>query len=336
MGRGRARFVIQKVAFAALTIFLVISFNFFLFRVLPGDPAVSGMKDPRLSRDSIAALTERFGLDEPVFLNLEGGNPFDSQYFAYLGALLEGELGTSFAYRDQPVTSLLGTALVNTLWLVLPAEVLSIVAGVVLGLVAAWRRGTKVDVGALSFSLIMWALPTFFLGIVLLYFGSRWFGLPTAGKVTIGADYANAWEQIVDVVSPLFLPTLTLALVLLGEYMLIMRSSVVEVLSEDYILTAKAKGLSTVQVVRAHALRNAMLPIVTLIALNLGFTVSGAIQVETVFSWPGLGQLTVSAVNQRAFPVLQGAFLLLAVSVVVANLFTELIYGWLDPRVTEA
>ncbi|RPI23100.1 MAG: ABC transporter permease, partial [Actinobacteria bacterium] len=268
--------------------------------------------------------------------NLEGGDPFDSQYFAYLGALVDGELGTSFAYRDQPVTSLLGTALVNTLWLVLPAELIAIIAGVVLGLVAAWRRGTKLDLGALSFSLIMWSLPTFFLGIVLLYFGSRWFGLPTAGKATIGADYANTWEQVVDIVSHLLLPTLTLALVLLGEYMLIMRSSVVEVLSEDYVLTAKAKGLSTMQVVRAHALRNAMLPIVTLIALNLGFTVSGAIQVETVFSWPGLGQLTVSAVNQRDFPVLQGAFLLLAVSVVVANLFTELTYGWLDPRVTEA
>ena len=336
MGSGRSRFVLQKIAFAVLTIFLVITFNFFLFRVLPGDPAVSGLKDPRLSREAVAALTERFGLNDPAFINLSGGNPFESQYFAYLGALVHGELGTSFAFRDQAVTSLLGTALVNTLWLVLPAEFIAIIAGVVLGLVAAWRRGTKLDVGALTFSLIMWSLPTFFLGIVLLFFGSRWFGLPTAGRVTIGADYANAWEQVVDIVTHLFLPTLTLALVLLGEYMLIMRSSVVEVMSEDYILTAKAKGLSTTQIIRAHALRNAMLPIVTLIALNLGFTVSGAIQVETVFSWPGLGELTVRAVNQRDFPVLQGAFLLLAVAVVVANLITELIYGWLDPRVTEA
>ena len=333
---GRGRFVAQKIAFAALTIFLVITFNFFLFRVLPGDPAVSGLKDPRLSSEAVEALTERFGLNDPVFINLEGGYPFESQYFAYLGALVRGELGTSFAFRDQAVTSLLGSALVNTLWLVLPAEVIAIVAGVLLGLVAAWRRGTKVDVGALSFSLIMWSLPTFFLGIVLLFFGSRWFGLPTAGKATIGADYANLWEQIVDIARHLLLPTMTLALVLLGEYMLIMRSSVVEVMSEDYILTAKAKGLSTMQIVRAHALRNALLPIVTLIALNLGFTLSGAIQVETVFSWPGLGQLTVRAVNQRDFPVLQGAFLLLAVAVVVANLVTELIYGWLDPRVTEA
>jgi peptide/nickel transport system permease protein len=124
--------------------------------------------------------------------------------------------------------------------------------------------------------------------------------------------------------------------VLLGEYMLIMRSSVLDVFGEDYILTAKAKGLSTYRIIRDHALRNAMLPLVTLIALTLGFTVAGAIQVEAVFSWPGIGELTVRAVGQRDYPVLQGAFLLLAVSVVLANLFADVIYSWLDPRVTEA
>ena len=138
-----------------------------------------------------------------------------------------------------------------------------------------------------------------------------------------------------DVGRHLLLPTLTLTLVLLGEYMLIMRSSVLDVFGEDYILTARAKGLSTYRIIRHHALRNAMLPMVTLIALNLGFTVSGAIQVEAVYSWPGLGALTVNAVADRDYPVLQGAFLLIALSVVVANLIAELIYGWLDPRVSE-
>lgn len=336
MRTGRRRFIFQKVVFAVVTVFVVITFNFFLFRVLPGDPAVGGLRDPRLSPERVAALQERFGLNDPVFINLDGGNPFESQYFAYLGALAGGDLGTSYAFRDQPVSSLLGTAIVNTLWLVLPAEVISIVAGVGLGLFAAYKRGTKLDVGALSFSLIMWSLPTFFLGIVLLFIGANWLGLPTAGRVTIGASYATTWDQLLDIGRHLLLPTTTLALVLLGEYMLIMRSSVVEVLSEDYILTAKAEGLRRSRIISRHALRNALLPIVTLIALNLGFTVSGAIQVETVFSWPGLGQLTVSAVNQRDFPVLQGAFLLLAISVVLANLVVEIIYGWLDPRVSEA
>ena len=204
-----------------------------------------------------------------------------------------------------------------------------------LGLLAAWRRGRPLDVGALSFSLFMWSLPTFFLGIILLVAGANWLGLPTAGRITIGADFASFGEMALDVGRHLLLPTLTLTLVLLGEYMLIMRSSVLDVFGEDYILTARAKGLSTYRIIRHHALRNAMLPMVTLIALNLGFTVSGAIQVEAVYSWPGLGALTVNAVADRDYPVLQGAFLLIALSVVVANLIAELIYGWLDPRVSE-
>jgi peptide/nickel transport system permease protein len=332
----RSSLFLRKIAWAVVTIFVVITFNFFLFRVLPGDPAKAGIKDPRLSQEAVIALQQRFGLDKPVFINTGGGSLFDSQYFHYLSALAHGDLGTSYNYKNRSVASLLGTALVNTVWLILPADVVAIILGVLLGLVAAWRRGTKIDVGALMFALFTWALPTFFLGILLLFWGGHYLGLPTGGRVTVGAEYASWWAAAGDVLSHLFLPTLTFALVLLGEYMLIMRSSVVEVFSEDYILTAKAKGLTTFQIIRRHAFRNAMLPLVTLIALNLGFTVSGAIQVETVFSWPGLGKLTVDAVAQRDYPVLQGAFVMLAVSVVVANLIAELIYLRLDPRVTEA
>jgi peptide/nickel transport system permease protein len=333
---GRGGFLLRKVAWALVTIAVVVTFNFVLFRVLPGDPAKSGMRDPRLNPQAVAALRERFGLDLPLFVNLEeGANPLDSQFVRYLGALARGDLGTSYAFRDQAVGDLIGKALVNTLWLVLPAEFLAILLGAGLGLFAAWKRGRALDVGALTFSLFMWSLPTFFLGIILLVAGANWFGLPTAGRITIGADHASFWELAWDVARHLVLPTLTLTLVLLGEYMLIMRSSVLDVFGEDYILTARAKGLSTYRIIRHHALRNAMLPMVTLIALNLGFTVSGAIQVEAVYSWPGLGALTVNAVADRDYPVLQGAFLLLAVSVVVANLVAELVYGWLDPRVSE-
>jgi peptide/nickel transport system permease protein len=333
--QGRQRYLLRRLGWAVVTIFVVLTFNFFLFRILPGDPAKSGLRDPRLSQEAVAALQERFGLNRPVLFNFESGNPFDSQYFAYLGGLARGDLGLSYAFRDRPVTDLLGEALVNTLWLVLPAEVIAILAGTVIGLIAAWRRRTAIDTAALIFSLVMWALPTFFLGIVLLLIGSAWFDLPVAGKGTVGARFDTAWEQFVDVLRHLLLPTLTLALVLLGEYMLIMRSSVLDVFGEDYILTAKAKGLSTFRIIRDHALRNSMLPLVTLIALTLGFTVAGAIQVETVFSWPGLGELTVRAVAQRDYPVLQGAFLLLAVSVVTANLIADIVYAWLDPRVSE-
>ena len=334
--RGRGAYLAAKVGWALLTLALVITFNFVLFRILPGDPARSIAHDPRISPETVAALTARFGLDKPLFLDLDGGNWFDSQFFAYLGRLAAGDLGVSYAFRDRPVVDMLGQGMVNTLWLILPANVLAIIVGVVAGLVAAWRRGTAIDAGALTIGLILWAVPTFFMGIILLFLGAAWFDLPTAGRQTIGAEYASIWEALGDLGRHLLMPTLTFTLVLLGEYLLIMRSSVIEVFGEDYILTAKAKGLYTFRIIRDHALRNAMLPMVTLIAINLGFIVSGAIQIEEVFSWPGLGQLTVHAVQQRDYPVLQGAFLLLAIAVVLANLAAELLYGWLDPRVREA
>ncbi len=334
--KGRGGYLLRKVGWALLTIAVVITFTFVLFRVLPGDPAKSGMRDPRLSPAAVEALRERFGVDKELFLDFSGENPFDTQYVAYLRALARGDLGTSYAFRDQAVSDMLGQALVNTLWLIVPSQILSIVIGSGLGLFAAWRRGRPLDVASLTFSLFMWSLPTFFLGVILLVAGANWFGLPTSGRITIGADFASFWDLAIDVGSHLLLPTLTLTLVLLGEYMLIMRSSVLDVFGEDYILTARAKGLSTYRIIRGHALRNAMLPMVTLIALNLGFTVAGAIQVEAVYSWPGLGALTVNAVADRDYPVLQGAFLLIAVAVVVANLGAELVYGVLDPRVSEA
>lgn len=331
---GRGAFLARRLGWALVTIAVVITFNFFLFRILPGDPAKSGMRDPRLNPAAVEALRERFGLDKPVIINLEGGHPLDTQFTAYIAALARGDLGQSYAFRDQQVADMIGKALVNTLWLILPAELIAIVVGIGLGLFAAWRRGKPADVAALTFSLFMWALPIFFLGIILLIVGVTVFGLPVGGRITIGGQSESFWEAAWDVGRHLLLPTLTLALALIGEYMLIMRSSVLEVFGEDYILTARAKGLSTYGVIRHHALRNAMLPMVTLIALTLGFTVAGAIQVEAVFSWPGLGALTVSAVGDRDYPVLQGAFLLLAVAVVLANLAAELVYGWLDPRVS--
>jgi peptide/nickel transport system permease protein len=332
---GRGGFLVRKLGWALVTIAVVVTFNFFLFRVLPGDPAKSGMRDPRLNPAAVEALRERFGLDKPVFLNLEGGNPLDTQFTAYLGALARGDFGTSYAFRDRAVADMVGQALVNTLWLVLPAEAFAIVLGVALGLFAAWRRGKAADVAAVTFSLFMWALPIFFLGIILLVAGANWFGLPAGGRITISGEYDSFFDLAWDVGRHLLLPTLTLGLALLGEYMLIMRSSVLDVFGEDYILTARAKGLTTYRIIRHHALRNAMLPMVTLIALTLGFTVAGAIQVEAVFSWPGLGALTVNAVADRDYPVLQGAFLMLAIAVVIANLGAELVYGWLDPRVSE-
>ncbi len=338
----RLLYLLNRVKWALISIVFVIVLNFFLFRVLPGDPARAGVRDPRLTAQAQQALRQRFGLDKPVINCFEslnpikvGGcleNPLDTQFFIYVGNLLRGDLGTSYQ-SGRPVAEMLGEALLNTVLLIGIAQVISIFLGIVLGLVAAWKSHTIIDFSVLVASLVAWSLPTFWLGIMLLFGGSYWLNLPVMGKMTAGADFKNNLEMLLDLGRHLLLPTLTFTIVVMGEYMLVMRSTVLEVLSEDYILTAKAKGLNTFQILKDHALRNALLPMVTIIALNLGFTVAGAIQIETVFSWPGLGLAIFDSVGRRDYPVLQGAFLLIAFSVITANLIADLLYSYLDPRI---
>ena len=335
------KLILRKFFWALVTIAFVLLLNFFLFRVM-GDPTRL-LKDPRLSQATVEAIRIRFGLDKPVINCFEslnplkaslqtcGINPLETQFFAYLSNLFKADLGISF-HSQRPVADLLAERLWNTILLIGAGQILAILIGIFLGLFAAWKARTALDYTALIGSLAAWSLPTFWLGILLLFWGSNYFGLPLGGKETIGSGFSG-WERFIDIGKHLFLPTLTFTLVFIGEYMLIMRSTVLDVLSEDYILTAKAKGLTTFQILKDHALRNAMLPIVTIVALNLGFTVAGANQIETVFSWPGLGLTIFEAVGRRDYPVLQGAFLLLAVSVVLANFIADLLYTFLDPRV---
>lgn len=321
---NRRDYLLRKLGFSLMTVLIVLVVNFVLFRVLPGDPvrAVIG-RNVRISPQVQQALRVQFGLDKPVF---------PDQFFDTLGQWLQGNLGISWSQR-QPVADILIAKLGNTLLLIGLGQILSIFFGVALGLLAGWKRKTSVDVGALTFSLIAWAIPTFWLGIILLAAGSTWLGLPTGGIVSPANINKPLYTVIPDVARHLALPTLTLTILYLGEYMLIMRSSVLEVLNEDYILTAKAKGMSHWQVLMRHALKNAMLPVVTLIALNLGFTVSGAIYIEAVFSYDGLGKLFQDALTKQDYPLLQGAFLLLAVSVIFANMLADILYTYLDPRV---
>ena len=329
-------YLLRKVTFALLTLVVVIVFNFFLFRVLPGDPVKLLFRSPRLNRQAQETIRVQFGLDKPVWLNMNSlragdiGGAFDSQFTAYIRNLLQGNLGISFATR-QNVNELLSERVGRTVLLVFTGEIIAITIGMVIGIFAAWRRGTWADAAALLIGLSTWALPTFFLGIILLILARG--VLPTGGMITPGLAQPGTFDYALDIGRHLILPTLTLAIGSLSGYMLIMRSSMVEVLADDYILTAKAKGLSTGQILRNHALRNAMLPMVTIIALNLSYVVGGAIQVETVFSWPGIGRLIYDSVAKQDYPVLQGAFLLLAVSVITANMLTDLLYSALDPRI---
>jgi peptide/nickel transport system permease protein len=321
---NRRTYLLRKLGFAVVTIMVVFVINFILFRVLPGDPVRSVIgRNIRIPVETQDALRVQFGLAKPVF---------PDQLVDTFSQWAQGNLGVSWSLR-RPVSEVLLSKLWNTVLLIMLGQVLAIVLGVLLGLLAGWKRKTPVDVGALSFSLVAWGIPTFWLGIILLAAGSAWFGLPTAGIVSPENTGKPLLSVLPDLGRHLLMPTLTLMIVYLGEYMLIMRSSIIEVLGEDYILTARAKGMTDWQVLRRHALRNAMLPIVTVIALNLGFVVAGAIYVEVVFSYDGLGRLFQTALVKQDYPLLQGAFMLLAVSVIVANVAADVLYSVLDPRV---
>ncbi len=338
---NRTRTILKKIGWSIFTILFVIVLNFFLFRVLPGDPARAGIRDPRLKKEAVEMLRVRFGLDKPVINCFESlnpvkvgsctVNPLDTQFFIYVRNLLQGELGVSYHF-NRPVADILSERLWNTILLIGVGQILAIVFGVILGVFAAWKARTAVDYTSVLTSLLVWSLPTFWLAIIMLFLGSN-NGLPLAGKTTPGASSLPLFQQWVDIGRHMLLPTLVYTIIYMGEYTLIMRSSLMDVLSEDYILTAKAKGLNSFQILKDHALKNAMLPLVTIVALNLGFTVAGAIQIEAVFSWPGLGGAIFEAVGRRDFPVLQGAFLLIAVAVIFANLIADLTYSSLDPRV---
>jgi peptide/nickel transport system permease protein len=308
----------------------------FLFRVLPGDPVKLIIHSPRMTAEAQERIRINFGLDNPVWFNADAfrdgdiKGSLDTQFTAYIRNLLRGDLGVSFSTR-QDVSRLLKERVWRTVVLVVVGEMLAIGFGIALGMLAAWRRGTRLDTSILLWGLFTWAMPTFFFGIILMILGRGHF--PVGGMVSPGLHPEDGWVYWKDVGWHLILPTVTLTILYMSEYMLIMRSSVVEVLSEDFIQTAKAKGMNAFQIFRDHALKNSMLPMVTIIALTLGYTVGGAIQVETVFSWPGIGRLMFEAVQKRDYPVLQGTFLLLAVSVIVANLIADLLYVTLDPRV---
>jgi peptide/nickel transport system permease protein len=332
----RSDYLIRKLFFALTTLVVVIVFNFLLFRILPGDPIKLIIHSPRMTRESQEKIRSQFELDKPVWLDIgrmkEGDvvGVLDTQFTAYIHQLLHGNLGISFVSR-RDVGEVLAERVWRTVVLVATGEVVTIVLGMALGLVAAWRRGTRLDTSILLWGLFTWALPTFFFGIILMILARGL--LPVGGMVTPGLKPEDGLTYWADMGKHLILPTVTMAVVWTSGYLMIMRSSVMEVLSEDYILTAKSKGLSSFQILRDHALKNAMLPMVTMMAISLGTVVGGAIQVETVFSWPGLGRLMYDAVQKRDYPVLQGAFLLLAVSVIMANLLADLLYSVLDPRV---
>jgi ABC-type dipeptide/oligopeptide/nickel transport system permease component len=316
-----ADYIVKRVVFALLTVFVAITINFALFRLAPGSAVTNLARVPHATPETRLAIKRQFGLDKSKF----------QQYWIYLGQLARGNLGVSFA-NSQPVSKNLRSALINTIPMVLIGTVFAILLGTLTGVIAAWRRGTKVEGASVTTALAFYSMPTHWLGLmlVILFAGT----LPTGGMSNEFLLNPSFSTHVKDLAEHVALPSLTLGLVLYGEYTLIVRSAMLETLGEDYILTARAKGFRAGSILRRHALRNAMLPIATLVALSLGYIVAGAILVETVFSWPGVGRAVYDAVLQRDYPMLQGAFLLLTVSVVFFNLVADLLYFKLDPRIT--
>lgn len=320
------RFLATKLGGALISLALVVVLGFFLFRVIPGDPVQTMTRDRPTSPAQIAQLRARLGLDKPLF----------AQFLSYFDGLLHGDLGTSYLYK-QPVGTLVLQRLWPTVLLVGTATVIAAVLGLWLGTRAGWRRGSTFDHVSTGVALTLWSVPAFWLGLILLtLFGVGVGPIPGVFPVE-GMSSPDAppgfWPQALDVAHHLVLPCVTLIALVYAQYLLIMRSSLVEEAHADYVTTARAKGLRDDQVRRRHAVPNALLPTVTLIFLNLGLVVSGAVTVEAVFSWPGLGQLMFKALQVPDLPLIQGVFITLAGAVVVMNVIAELLYRALDPRV---
>ncbi|MGZ4461636.1 MAG: ABC transporter permease [Gaiellaceae bacterium] len=316
-----ADYIVKRVLFAIVTVFVAVTINFALFRLAPGNAVSNLSRVPNATPELRHALERQFGLDKSKL----------QQYVIYLKQLTHGNLGVSFQ-NSQPVSNNLRTAISNSVPMVMLGTVFAIVLGTLTGVIAAWRRGTAAEGVGLTTALAFYAMPTHWLGLMLIILFAGTF--PTAGMSNDFLIDPTWWQHFKDVLDHMFLPSLTLGLVLFGEYTLIVRSAMLETLGEDYILTARAKGLKPWAIVRKHALRNAMLPIATLVALSLGYIVAGSILIETVFSRPGIGRAVYDAVLARDYPMLQGAFLVLTISVVFFNLLADLLYFKLDPRIT--
>ncbi|WP_174534146.1 ABC transporter permease [Micromonospora chalcea] len=320
------RFLLQRVAFYLFTAWAAITLNFFIPRMVPGDPVQSliSRNQGRISADAIASLRVLFGLDSDSSLW--------EQYVAYWGQLLRGDLGLSFTFFPAPVSEVIGSSLPWTVGLVGVTTIVSFLLGTALGVGAGWRRGSWID-GLLPATTFLSSIPYFWLGLVAiaLFAGPGSF-FPSSGGYEPGLVPAFDAYFIPSALQHSILPAATILVSSMSGWILSMRNMMVTVASEDYITVAHAKGLSERRVALSYAARNALLPNVSGFALSLGFIVGGTLLVEIVFSYPGLGFQLFQAVGSKDYPLMQGIFLIITISVLVANLLADVAYLLLDPR----
>jgi peptide/nickel transport system permease protein len=319
---GLLRYAVRRLLTALTTLLFVMVFNFILFRLMPGDPAALYFRGRNASQEAVRKMQQDLN-----------GNKFE-QFIHYV----QNPFSTDFrsAQFSRPVWDVIGDRVWATLLLLGVSTVLSTVIGVWIGIRGGWRRGSWFDRTSTGVTLTLYSMPEFWLGMMLLVLLATTAGAFPQGGFQSTQSGITGMSKVVDILNHMFLPTLTLTLAYLGEYYILMRSSLLEVLGEEYVTTARAKGIGEQKVLWHHAVRNALLPTVTLVALSFGFVIGGAVTVELVFSYPGLGLLTFEALDTQDYALLQGMFLFFSLAVIIANLAADLLYSYLDPRVREA
>jgi peptide/nickel transport system permease protein len=317
------RYLASKVITAIISFLFTLVIGFVMFSIMPSDPVATLTRGRPTSPAQMAELRKELGVDLPRW----------EQFLHFLNQVIHGRLGYSYQLNQQ-VTSLIAERLWPTILLVGSATIISVVLGLWLGVRSGWKNGSLFDRVSSGVSLTLWSMPTFWLGIILLVLATSTITgvLPAGGYQTPAVDYGFL-AHCIDVAKHLLLPCLTLVLVVFAKYVTIMRSSIIDELGSPYLLTARAKGLRDDVVRRRHAVPNALLPSVTIIFLQIGGVIGGAITVETVYSWPGLGYLTYEALKTPDIQLLEGTFLVFSASVIVMNLLADILYRFLDPRV---
>ena len=319
------RYISRRSVQIVVIFFVILTILFLLFRLAPGDP-VSRMVDPNLTPEDAQLLIKELGLDQPIWI----------QYFYYLKNFVTGNFGHSFHY-GQPVVQIIGNRLPNTILLFTTSIILSALVGIFLGKIASWHKGEKTDTFLTLGALITHTVFLPWLALIMIWvfaYKMGWF--PITGMISEEVwlnPEAGLWAKSLDVLYHMVLPLTTLFLIHFGSYLLIMRTSMLDTLKEDYILTARAKGLPEKVIRNHHAAPNAALPVVTSVALSLAFSINGGALTETVFTWPGIGRELVFSVSHNDYPLAQASFLLIAIVVLVSNLVVDILYSYLDPRI---
>jgi peptide/nickel transport system permease protein len=312
----------KRVVSLAITMFAVWTLNFVLFHMLPGDPAYA-LVGTRIPKEQADELREKLGLNKSI----------PEQYIIATELLLQGELGYSWFYK-KPVTEVVMERMKYTLLLVGVGTFFAVLIGVNLGILAGSRRGGPLDVTIVGSSLAFYAMPAFWLSMIfLMIFAVELDLFPLRGFTTYTGGDVSGWDTFKDALWHMVLPVSVFVLVSISEFVLMMRNALIDVLTEDYITTARAKGISPRNIIRRHAVPNALIPTVATTAMFIGWVVTGVIMIEIVFSWPGIGTLTWDAIKQQDYPVLQGIFLVVTLTMLLANFAADILYTYIDPRV---